>query len=48
VKRVEGKIAVVTGGALIGRAACQQLARKGAKVAVKDIADEEGQMEAIN
>jgi NAD(P)-dependent dehydrogenase (short-subunit alcohol dehydrogenase family) len=44
VKRVEGKTAVVTGGALgIGRAACLQLAREGAKVAVTDIADEEGQ-----
>ena len=43
-KRVEGKIAVVTGGALgIGRAACLQLAREGAKVAVTDIADDEGQ-----
>ena len=43
-KRVEGKIAVVTGGAVgIGRAACLQLAREGAKVAVTDIADEEGQ-----
>ena len=43
-KRVEGKTAVVTGGALgIGRAACLQLAREGAKVAVTDIADEEGQ-----
>lgn len=43
-KRVEGKIAVVTGGALgIGRAVCLRLAREGAKVAVTDIADEEGQ-----
>ena len=42
-KRVEGKVAVVTGGALgIGRAACLLLAREGAKVAVTDIADEEG------
>ena len=42
-KRVEGKVAVVTGGALgIGRAACLLLAREGAKVAVTDIADKEG------
>ncbi|MDZ7761617.1 MAG: glucose 1-dehydrogenase [Desulfovermiculus sp.] len=42
-KRVEGKVAVVTGGALgIGRATCLLLAREGAKVAVTDIADEEG------
>ena len=43
-ERVEGKVAVVTGGALgIGRAACLLLAREGAKVAVTDIADEEGE-----
>lgn len=42
-KRVEGKVAVVTGGAVgIGRAVCLLLAREGAKVAVTDIADEEG------
>lgn len=42
-KRVEGKVAVVTGGALgIGRAACLLLAKEGAKVAVTDVADEEG------
>jgi NAD(P)-dependent dehydrogenase (short-subunit alcohol dehydrogenase family) len=42
-KRVEGKVAVVTGGALgIGRAACLLLAREGAKVAVTDITDEKG------
>ncbi len=42
-KRVEGKVAVVTGGALgIGRAACLLLAKEGAKVAVTDIADNEG------
>ncbi|MEX0827499.1 MAG: SDR family NAD(P)-dependent oxidoreductase, partial [Haliea sp.] len=40
-KRVEGKVAIVTGGGLgIGRAACLLLAREGAKVAVTDIADE--------
>ncbi len=43
-QRVKGKVAVVTGGALgIGRAACLLLAREGAKVAVTDIADEEGE-----
>ncbi|MGM0630189.1 MAG: SDR family NAD(P)-dependent oxidoreductase [Pseudomonadota bacterium] len=42
-KRVEGKVAIVTGGALgIGRAVCLELAREGAKVAVTDIADDEG------
>ncbi|MGM0906433.1 MAG: SDR family NAD(P)-dependent oxidoreductase [Pseudomonadota bacterium] len=43
-KRVEGKVAIVTGGALgIGRAVCLELAREGARVAVTDIADDEGQ-----
>ncbi|MDV6317276.1 glucose 1-dehydrogenase [Idiomarina sp. HP20-50] len=43
-KRVENKVAIVTGGALgIGRAVCLELAREGAKVAVTDIADKEGQ-----
>ncbi|MCJ8316787.1 glucose 1-dehydrogenase [Idiomarina sp.] len=43
-KRVEGKVAIVTGGALgIGRAACLELAKEGAKVAVTDIVDVEGQ-----
>ena len=42
-RRVEGKVAVVTGGAMgIGRAACLLLAGEGATVAVTDIADEEG------
>ncbi len=43
-KRVEGKVAVVTGGVLgIGRATALLLAKEGAKVAVLDIKDEEGQ-----
>lgn len=42
-KRVEGKVAIVTGGALgIGRAICLELAKQGAKVAVTDIADDYG------
>lgn len=42
-KRVEDKVAIVTGGALgIGRAICLGLAKEGAKVAVTDIADEDG------
>ncbi len=42
-KRVENKVAVVTGGSLgIGRAACILLAKEGAKVAVTDIQDKEG------
>lgn len=42
--RVAEKVVLVTGGALgIGRAACEMLAREGAKVAVTDIADEQGQ-----
>jgi len=44
VKRVEGKVAVVTGGVLgIGRATSVLLAKEGAKVAVVDIKDAEGQ-----
>lgn len=43
-KRVEGKVAVVTGGVLgIGRASSLLLAKEGAKVAVVDIKDKEGQ-----
>ncbi|WP_416145936.1 SDR family NAD(P)-dependent oxidoreductase [Prosthecochloris sp. SCSIO W1101] len=43
-KRVENKVAVVTGGAFgIGMAISLLLAEEGAKVAVTDIADDEGQ-----
>lgn len=42
--RVENKVAIVTGGALgIGKSACMYLAKEGAKVAVTDILDKEGQ-----
>ncbi len=42
--RVEGKVAVVTGGALgIGRATCRLLAREGARVAVTDVLDREAE-----
>jgi NAD(P)-dependent dehydrogenase (short-subunit alcohol dehydrogenase family) len=42
--RVENKVAIVTGGALgIGKSACLLLAKEGAKVAVTDILDREGQ-----
>jgi len=41
--RVEGKVAIVTGGAMgIGRATCLLLAKEGAKVAVTDILDNAG------
>jgi len=44
VGRVEGKVAIVTGGALgIGQTTCLFLAKEGAKVAVTDILDKEGQ-----
>jgi NAD(P)-dependent dehydrogenase (short-subunit alcohol dehydrogenase family) len=41
--RMEGKVAIVTGGALgIGRVTCLLLAKEGAKVAVADIIDDAG------
>lgn len=41
--RIEGKVAIVTGGALgIGRATCLLLAKEGSKVAVTDILDNPG------
>ena len=41
--RVDGKVALVTGGALgIGASACRLLARAGARVAVTDVRDAEG------
>ena len=44
VGRVEGKVAVVTGGAVgIGRATCLLLAKEGAKIAVTDVLDKEGE-----
>ncbi len=43
-KRTEGKVVIVTGGALgIGRDTCLLLAKEGAKVAVTDILDDKGQ-----
>lgn len=45
--RVDGKVAVVTGGARgIGRATCELLAREGARVAVVDLAESEGRQVA--
>jgi len=42
-KRIEGKVVIVTGGALgIGRETCILLAKEGAKIAVTDVLDEEG------
>ena len=43
-KRAENKVVIVTGGSLgIGRETCILLAKEGAKVAVTDILDKEGQ-----
>ncbi len=50
-KRTENKVVIVTGGALgIGRETCLLLAKEGAKVAVTDVLDKEGQklIEEIN
>ena len=42
--RVNGKVAIVTGGSLgIGRSACRLLAQEGARVAITDVLDEPGQ-----
>jgi NAD(P)-dependent dehydrogenase (short-subunit alcohol dehydrogenase family) len=42
-KRVQDKVAIVTGGAVgIGRATCLALAKESAKVAVTDLQDEDG------
>jgi NAD(P)-dependent dehydrogenase (short-subunit alcohol dehydrogenase family) len=43
-KRIEGKVVVVTGGALgTGRDTCLLLAKEGAKVAITEILDDKGQ-----
>ena len=43
-KRTKNKVVIVTGGALgIGRETCLLLAKEGAKVAVTDVLDKEGQ-----
>ena len=43
-KRAENKVVIVTGGALgIGRETCLLLSKEGAKVAVTDVLDKEGQ-----
>jgi NAD(P)-dependent dehydrogenase (short-subunit alcohol dehydrogenase family) len=42
-KRLEGKVAIVTGGSLgLGRSACMLMAREGAKVVVTDVLDKAG------
>ena len=46
-KRLQGRVAVVTGGASgIGKATAYRLADEGAKVLVTDIQDEEGELVA--
>ncbi len=43
-KRVENKVVIVTGGSLgIGRETCILLAKEGAKVAITDVLDNEGE-----
>lgn len=45
--KLDGKVALVTGGAMgIGRACAQRLAQEGAKVAITDVADEAGETTA--
>lgn len=43
-ERLKDKVIIVTGGALgIGKAACKMMANEGAKIAITDILDNEGQ-----